>query len=269
MEIKFYMHGYVHGSMHELLEDRPMRTSYIDPSADISMDTEIGEFVVIEAQVKIGSGCRIGHHAIIHGGSEIGANTVIGDHAVLGKKPQLAKTSTTEPKTLEPLRVGPNCQIGTGAILYAGTTVEGDTTVADLASVRENCRIGKAVLIGRGVAVENNTSIGDFTKIQTNAYITASMEIADHVFIAPMVTTTNDNFMGRTEKRFTLRKGATIKRGARVGGNAILLPGITVAEESFVAAGSIVTKDTAPKQVVKGVPARPVRPVPEDELLPE
>jgi acetyltransferase-like isoleucine patch superfamily enzyme len=246
-----------------------VRTSYIDPSADISMEAEIGEFVVIEARVKIGPGCRIGHHAVIHKDSIIGANTVISDHAVLGKMPQLAKTSTTEQKTLEPLQVGCNCQIGTGAILYAGTSINNDTTIADLATVRENCRIGKAVLVGRGVAVENNTSIGDFTKIQTNAYITAYMELADHVFIAPMVTTTNDNFMGRTEKRFALRKGATIKRGARVGGNAILLPGITVAEESFVAAGSIVTKDTPPGQVVKGIPAKPLRPVPEDELLPK
>ncbi|HBF38396.1 MAG TPA: UDP-3-O-(3-hydroxymyristoyl)glucosamine N-acyltransferase [Firmicutes bacterium] len=246
-----------------------LRTSYIDPSADISMDTEIGEFAVIEAEAKIAAGCRIGHHVIIHRGTILGSNTVVGDHAVLGKLPQLAKTSTVEQKVLGPLKIGANCQIGTGAIMYAGTTVDEDTMVADLASVRENCRIGKAVLIGRGVAVENNTSIGDFTKIQTNAYITAYMELADHVFIAPMVTTTNDNFMGRTEKRFALRKGATIKRGARVGGNAILLPGVTVGEESFIAAGSIVTKDTPPGQVVKGVPAKPLRPVPEDELLPK
>jgi acetyltransferase-like isoleucine patch superfamily enzyme len=233
------------------------------------MNTEIGEFVVVEANVKIATGCRIGHHVIIHQGTIIGSNTVIGDHAVLGKQPQLAKSSTVELKVQEPLEIGGNCQIGTGAIIYAGSHIDEDSTIADLASVRENCRIGKGVVIGRGVAVENNTSIGDYTKIQTNAYITAYMQLEDHVFIAPMVTTTNDNFMGRTEKRFALRKGAIIKRGARVGGNAILLPGITVGEESFVAAGAIVTKDTPPRQVVKGVPAKPARPVPEDELLPE
>lgn len=244
-----------------------MRTSYIDPNADVSMDTEIGEFVVIEAHAKIAAGCKIGHHVVIHQGTVIGANTVISDHAVLGKSPQLAKSSTTLLKKLEPLQIGANCQVGTGAIVYAGTIIGNDTMIADLASVRENCRIGRGVLIGRGVAVENNTSIGDHTKIQTNAYITADMTLEDHVFIAPMVTTTNDNFMGRTEKRFALKKGATIKHGARVGGNAILLPGITVGEESFIAAGSIVTKDTPPRQVMKGVPAKPVRPVPDEELL--
>lgn len=246
-----------------------MSTTVIAASASIAPDVSIGEFTVIEAEVKIGPGGRIGHHAVIHAGTVLGPNIVIGDHAVLGKMPQLAKSSTAKNDELKPLVIGANCQIGTGAIIYAGTSIGEDCLVADLASVRENCRIGKAVLIGRGVAVENNTVIGDWTKIQTNAYITAYMELEDHVFIAPMVTTTNDNFMGRTEKRFALKKGAVIKRGARIGGNAILLPGITVNEESFVAAGALVTRDTPGKQVVKGVPAKPFRPVPVEELLSE
>ena len=94
------------------------------------------------------------------------------------------------------------------------------------------------------------------------------MEIKERVFIAPMVTTTNDNYMGRTEKRFKSIKGATIQRGARVGGGAILLPGINIAPETFVAAGALVTKDTKEKRVLKGFPAKEVREVPEEELLP-
>jgi len=246
-----------------------MSSAIIAQTATIAPDVIIGEFAVIEADVKIGTGCRIGHHAVIHAGTVIGPDIVIGDHAVLGKMPQLAKSSTAKTGELKPLVIGANCQVGTGAIVYAGTSIGEDCLVADLASVRENCRIGKTVLIGRGVAVENNTVIGDCTKIQTNAYITAYMELEDHVFIAPMVTTTNDNFMGRTEKRFALKKGAVIKRGARIGGNAILLPGITVNEESFVAAGALVTRDTPAKQVVKGIPAKPFRPVPAEELLSE
>ena len=158
IKVRYFMFG-----LRRLL----MRTAQIDPNAVVDMDTQIGEFVVIEADARIAAGCKIGHHVIIHRGTVLGAGTVVGDHAVLGKLPQLAKTSTTEQRILEPLQIGINCQIGTGAILYAGTTVDNDTTIADLASVRENCRIGKTVLIGRGVAVENNTSIGDFTKIQT------------------------------------------------------------------------------------------------------
>ncbi len=241
----------------------------IDPSADIAQDVKIGHYAVIGPGVIIGSGAEIGNHAVIHENTVIGSGTFIGDHTVLGKRPQLAQTSTIKAAgQLPPLAIGANCQIGTAAVVYAGTTIGDNCLIADLASVRENCRIGASVLIGRGVAVENQTTIGDFTKIQTNAYITAAMTLEDHVFIAPMVTTTNDNFMGRTEERFALKKGALIKRGARVGGNAVLLPGITVGEDSFVAAGAVVTRDTPEKQMVMGVPAKPIRPVPDEELLP-
>jgi UDP-2-acetamido-3-amino-2,3-dideoxy-glucuronate N-acetyltransferase len=73
--------------------------------------------------------------------------------------------------------------------------------------------------------------------------------------------------MGRTERRKELMKGPTIRRGARVGGGAILCPGIEVGEEGFVGAGAVVTKDVAPRTVVVGNPARPLREVAEDELL--
>jgi acetyltransferase-like isoleucine patch superfamily enzyme len=81
------------------------------------------------------------------------------------------------------------------------------------------------------------------------------------------VATTNDNFMGRTEKRHELVKGPTIRRGARIGGGAVLLPGIEIGEEAFVGAGAVVLGDVEPGTVVVGVPARPIRQVPEDELL--
>ena len=60
------------------------------------------------------------------------------------------------------------------------------------------------------------------------------------------MVTTNDNFMGRTEKRHELVKGPTIRRGARVGGGCVLLPGIEIGEEAFVGAGAVVIRDVPP-----------------------
>ena len=122
-------------------------------------------------------------------------------------------------------------------------------------------------MIGRGSLVENDTTVGDRTKIQADAYVTAYSTLEEDVFIAPRVITTNDNFMGRTEKRHALRKGPTIRRGARVGAGAVICPAVEIGDEAFVGAGAVVVKDVPPQAVVVGNPARVLRDVPSEELL--
>ena len=86
------------------------------------------------------------------------------------------------------------------------------------------------------------------------------------MFVAPCVVTTNDNFMGRTEKRHALRQGPTIRRGARIGGGAVLLPGIEIGEEAFVGAGAVVLSDVPRAGPDGRQPGRQIREVPEEEL---
>jgi acetyltransferase-like isoleucine patch superfamily enzyme len=133
--------------------------------------------------------------------------------------------------------------------------------------VRERVIVGDDVVLGRGSLIENDTTVGAMTKIQAMAYITAHSTLEEHVFIAPCVVTTNDNFMGRTERRHALTRGATIRRGARVGGGAVLCPGVEIGEEAFVGAGAVVTKSVPPRALVVGNPARVLREVPGEELL--
>jgi acetyltransferase-like isoleucine patch superfamily enzyme len=97
--------------------------------------------------------------------------------------------------------------------------------------------------------------------------VTAYSVLEEDVFIAPGVTTTNDNFMGRTEARLDQMRGPRIRRGARVGGAAVLLPGIEIGEEAFVGAGAVVTHDVPARAVVVGNPARQIREVSDEELL--
>ena len=80
------------------------------------------------------------------------------------------------------------------------------------------------------------------------------------------MTTTNDNTMTRHPPDMPLA-GATLRRACRIGGGAVLCPGVEVGEEAFVAAGSVVTADVAARAVVMGVPAKPVREVPGEDLL--
>ena len=205
--------------------------------------------------------------AIVYPGTVLGEGVQVLEGAVIGKQPVLSPRSTAKREPLPPAVLGPGTIVSTGAIVFAGTTIGARVIVGDQACVRERCAIGDDVVIGRGSLVENDTTIGALTKIQADAYITAYSTLEEHVFIAPCVVTTNDNFMGRTERRHALVEGPTIRRGARIGGGAILCPGIEVGEEAFVGAGAVVTRDVPPRVVVVGNPARVLRDVADDELL--
>jgi len=229
--------------------------------------SERGYGLLLGEHVGIGADVTFGANVVVYDDTVIGDGCFIQDGAVLGKVPSLSPTSTAKRGELAPLVLGAGCVISTGAVVYRGTSLGAGCILGDYAGVRERCSLGDRVVVGRGSVVENDTTIGDGTKIQTNVYITAYMTIEDRCFIAPCVQTTNDNFMGRTEKRHKLIKGATIRRGARVGGGVVLCPGIEIGEEAFIAAGAVVTKDAPARKVLMGVPARVVRDVYEDELL--
>jgi acetyltransferase-like isoleucine patch superfamily enzyme len=210
---------------------------------------------------------QIADTAVVYAGVELGEDVVIGDYAVVGKQPVLGPRSTAAREELQPLVVGDGVRILAGAIVFAGSRLGEGVIMGDQACVRERCELAEEVVIGRGAFIENDVVVGARTKIQANAYVTAYSLLEEDVFVAPCVVTTNDNFMGRTEERHAQRKGPTIRRGARIGGGAVLLPGIEVGEEAFVGAGAVVLEDVPARAVVVGNPARQIREVRPEELL--
>ena len=205
--------------------------------------------------------------ATIYPGTVLGDGVKVLENAVVGKQPALSPRSTAKHDPLPPTEIGDGTIVSTGAIVFAGSRIGARVILGDQSCVRERVTIGDDVVLGRGSLVENDTTIGALTKIQADAYITAYSTLEEHVFIAPCVVTTNDNFMGRTDARHDLIAGPTIRRGARIGGGAVLLPGIEIGEEAFVGAGAVVLKDVPARAVVVGNPARRLRDVPADELL--
>jgi acetyltransferase-like isoleucine patch superfamily enzyme len=204
--------------------------------------------------------------AIVYEGTVLGAGVRVLENAVVGKQPSLGASSTAKRDPLPPTTIGEGTVISTGAIVFAGSSIGANCIVGDQSCIRERVTMADNCILGRGSLIENDTTIGAGTRIQAEAYVTAYSTLEEDVFIAPCVVTTNDNFMGRTEKRKSLMKGPTIRRGARVGGGAVLLPGIEIGEEAFVGAGAVVTKDVPPRKLVVGSPARVLRDVNEDEL---
>jgi acetyltransferase-like isoleucine patch superfamily enzyme len=205
--------------------------------------------------------------ATVYPGTVLGEGVKVLEGAVVGKQPTLSPRSTAKREPLPPAELGDGTIVSTGAIVFAGTHVGARVILGDQSCVRERVRVGDDVVLGRGSLIENDTTVGARTKIQAGAYVTAYATLEEDVFIAPCVVTTNDNFMGRTERRHDLIEGPTIRRGARIGGGAILCPAVEIGEEAFVGAGAVVTKDVPPRMLVVGNPARVLRAVNDDELL--
>jgi acetyltransferase-like isoleucine patch superfamily enzyme len=197
---------------------------------------------------------------VVYPGTVVGAGVVIQAGAILGK-PTLRGAAAGPP-----LVIGDGAVIGAQAIVFAGAEVGSGAIIGDQAYVRERARIGERTLIGRGSAVDNDVVVGARVSVQTGCYLTAFSVVEDDVFFGPGASTTNDDTMGRHPKGEPLR-GAILRRACRIGGSAVLCPGVEVGEEAFVAAGAVVTRDVPPRGVVMGVPGRVVRQVGDEDLL--
>ena len=198
---------------------------------------------------------EVGAHVVIHDGAEIGEFARIQDGVVLGKPVALGAQSKASAEPPPPLRLGENVTIGAGAVVAAGATIADGALIGDQAHVRERATIGERSLVGRGSAVDNDVTIGARVRIQTGCYITAFSVIEDDVFVAPGVTLLNDRTAGRRPEGEPLR-GPVLRTGCRVGGAAVLLPGVEIGADAFVGAGAVVTRDVAPGELVVGLPAR-------------
>jgi len=238
------------------------------PTAKVGTQCVIGRNSVICEDVTIGDNCFIGNNVVLHKGSRIGNSVRIDDNSVIGKQPLRSKRSIFKSdKVYQPVSIGDQCLIGSQVVVYAGCTVANNVLIADSASVREDVTIGEYTIVGRNCTVENLTTIGRKCKLETNSYITAYSVIEDFCFIAPGVITTNDNFLGRTEERFKHFKGVTLRKGARLGGGSVILPGIEIGEDAVIAAGAVVTRNVPPRVIYAGIPARKFRDTPPEQLL--
>lgn len=116
------------------------------------------------------------------------------------------------------------------------------------------CTIGKNCKVDAYVYVEEGVVIGDNCKIRPFVFIPTGVAIEDNVFIGPNVSFTNDKYPKARGEWKLLR--TRIEKGASVGANSVILPGVTIGEDALVGAGSVVTEDVPSRAIVAGNPAR-------------
>jgi acetyltransferase-like isoleucine patch superfamily enzyme len=220
---------------------------------------------VIDGSARIGSGTEIGHHVVVLAGTEIGERCLVEPGALLGKRPRLRPGSSAA-GAVGPLVIAAGVTVCAGAIVYAGASIGEDAIIGDQAQVRERARIGSGSVVGRGSTVDFDVRVGAGVLIQTGVYVTGGSVVEDDVFLGPGVLTTNDNTMSRHAPDESLR-GPVFRRACRVGGGAVIAPGVEIGEEAFVAAGAVVAADVPPRALVMGVPARVVREVGDEDLI--
>jgi acetyltransferase-like isoleucine patch superfamily enzyme len=169
----------------------------------------------------------------------LGVNCIIQDNVTLGNSEDGL------------LIIGDNALIRSGSIIYSNVKVGNGLKTGHNILVRENCDIGDNVLIGTNSVLDGNCKVGNNVSVQTDAYITAYTTIEDDVFIGPRAVTTNDKYMFYGAKL----TGPTIKKGAKIGANATLLPGVVIGEGAVVGSGAVVTRDVPAQATVVGNPA--------------
>lgn len=179
----------------------------------------------------------------------LGSDCVVGDFCVIGVPP--GKRTDGELET----RIGAGAVLRSHTVIYAGNVIGDHFMTGHGALIREENVIGDHVSIGSHSILEHHTRLGNHVRIHSGAFVPEFSVVEDEAWIGPNVVVTNV-LHPLCPAVAECIKGATIRRGAKIGANATLLPGVVIGEMALVAAGAVVTKDVAARAVVAGNPAR-------------
>ncbi len=230
----------------------------------LGLGTRVNAGARITGDVETGENVLIDSNAVIYGPVKLGKRTYIGPNCVIGfpdsrQLSQLVSSNRFPDKQLT--SIGENCIVRPGTSIYSNVKIADDVSIGHNSLLRENVRIGEHTKVGTSVVIDGASSVGSRVSIQTGVYICTYSTVEDSVFLGPCCVFTNDKYV--VQKPFKLI-GPIVRKGASIGANALLFPGITVGEGAVVGSQAMVNSDVPPRTIFAGIPAKKIADVPRD-----
>ena len=197
-----------------------------------------------DSNYRVYPGVRLGDHAILE------------DYCIIGVPPR--GVAEGELETV----LGSAAYVRSHTVIYAGNVIGNGFQTGNKANIRELNRIGNNVSVGTLCVIEHHVEIGNNVRIHSQAFIPEFSVLEDDAWLGPNVVLTNARYPLSQGVKESL-KGPWIKKGAKIGANATILPGVVIGENALVGAGAVVVKDVPDGAVVAGNPARIIRQISE------
>jgi acetyltransferase-like isoleucine patch superfamily enzyme len=188
----------------------------------------------------------------LYPGVRLGPLARIEDYCVIGVPPRGAVEGECETV------LGAEAHIRSHTVIYAGNIIGSGFQTGNKVNIREMNRIGDNVSVGTLSVIEHHVEIGNNVRIHSQAFIPEFSVLEDEAWVGPNVVLTNAKYPLAPGAKESL-KGPRIKRGAKIGANATILPGVIVGVNALVGAGAVVVTNVPDGAVVVGNPARVIR----------
>jgi len=247
-----------------LRTNRIHKTAIVDEEGLLATDTRIDSHARLIGDVRTEGKVLIDCNVVIYGpvilghGSYLGANCVVG-FPEPSELTRILRTNTVKSK--KATMIGRECVIRSGATIYSDVRIADKVIFGHNVVLREGVRVGKGTKLGTDVVIDGSSRIGSRVSIQTGVYICTHSTVEDGVFLGPCCVFTNDKYV--MQKPYKLR-GPIVKRGASIGANALLFPGVTIGEGAVVGSQAMVNSDVPRRTVFTGIPAKKLRTVPRE-----
>lgn len=192
----------------------------------------------------------------IYNNVELGSPHIVEEFAIIGA-PARGHTDG-ELQTV----IAPSCHIRSHTVIYAGNVIGKQFQTGNKVNIRELNKIGDNVSIGTLSVVEHHVEIGNNVRIHTQVFVPEYSILEENCWLGPNVVLTNCKYPLSQNAKETLA-GPIVRKGAKIGANATILPGIVIGQNALVGAGSVVVKNVPEGVVVAGNPARLINSVAE------